>query len=96
MPTLQDLYDAPDPPVVIAINVKETKSQVRTFLSKAQLTLPVVLDERGDLAKQWGVRVYPTTVLIAPDGQARWRVLGDLDWDGLQAEAWIKDLKRWR
>jgi thiol-disulfide isomerase/thioredoxin len=96
MPTLQDLYDAPDPPVVIAINVKETKSQVRSFLSKAQLTLPVVLDERGDLAKQWGVRVYPTTVLIAPDGQARWRVLGDLDWDGLQAEAWIKDLKRWR
>jgi hypothetical protein len=46
------------------------------------------------LARQWGVRVYPTTVLIAPDGQARWRVLGDLDWDGLQAEAWIKDLQR--
>ncbi|MFM7002323.1 MAG: TlpA family protein disulfide reductase [Limnohabitans sp.] len=96
MPTLQDLHDSPQPPVVIAVNVKEPKTRVQTFLSQRHLTLPVVLDERGDLARQWGVRVYPTTVLIAPDGQARWRVLGDLDWDGLQAEAWLKDLQRLR
>ena len=96
MPTLQDLHDSPQPPVVIAVNVKEPKTRVQTFLSQRHLTLPVVLDERGDLARQWGVRVYPTTVLIAPDGQARWRVLGDLDWDGLQAEAWIKELQRLR
>ena len=96
MPTLQDLHDSPQAPVVIAVNVKEPKSRVQTFLSQRNLSLPVVLDERGDLARQWGVRVYPTTVLIAPDGQARWRVLGDLDWDGLQAEAWIKDLQRLR
>ncbi|PUE35624.1 TlpA disulfide reductase family protein [Limnohabitans sp. Jir72] len=96
MPTLQDLHDSPQPPVVIAVNVKEPKSRVQAFLNQRNLSLPVVLDERGDLARQWGVRVYPTTVLIAPDGQARWRVLGDLDWDGLQAEAWIKDLQRLR
>lgn len=96
MPTLQDLHDSPQAPVVIAVNVKEPKSRVQTFLSQRNLSLPVVLDERGDLARQWGVRAYPTTVLIAPDGQARWRVLGDLDWDGLQAEAWIKDLQRLR
>jgi thiol-disulfide isomerase/thioredoxin len=94
MPTLQDLHDSPQAPVVIAVNVKEPKSRVQTFLNQRHLSLPVVLDERGDLARQWGVRVYPTTVLIAPDGQARWRVLGDLDWDGLQAESWIKDLQR--
>ena len=96
MPTLQDLHDSPQAPVVIAINVKEPKSRVQAFLNQRNLSLPVVLDERGEFARQWGVRVYPTTVLIAPDGQARWRVLGDLDWDGLQAEAWIKDLQRLR
>lgn len=96
MPTLQDLHDSPQATVVIAVNVKEPKSRVQTFLNQRNLSLPVVLDERGDLARQWGVRVFPTTVLIAPDGQARWRVLGDLDWDGLQAEAWIKDLQRLR
>jgi peroxiredoxin len=90
------LHDSPQAPVVIAINVKEPKSRVQAFLNQRNLSLPVVLDERGDFARQWGVRVYPTTVLIAPDGQARWRVLGDLDWDGLQAEAWIKDLQRLR
>ena len=96
MSTLQDLHDSPQAPVVIAINVKEPKSRVQAFLNQRNLSLPVVLDERGEFARQWGVRVYPTTVLIAPDGQARWRVLGDLDWDGLQAEAWIKDLQRLR
>ena len=96
MPTLQDLHDSPQPPVVIAVNVKEPKGRVQTFLSQRHLTLPVVQDERGELARQWGVRVFPTTVLIAPNGQARWRVMGDLDWDGLQAEAWIKDLQRLR
>ena len=96
MPSLQDLHDAPNPPVVIAINVKEPKGRVTAFLNKASLNLPVVLDEQGELARQWGVRIYPTTVLIGPDGQARWRVVGDLDWAGPQAEAWLHDLKRLR
>jgi protein-disulfide isomerase-like protein with CxxC motif len=40
------------------------------------------------LAKQWGVEVFPTTVLIAPNGQARWRVLGEVDWAGPEAAKW--------
>jgi thiol-disulfide isomerase/thioredoxin len=96
MPSLQALHDAPHAPVVIAINVKEPKGRVTAFLNHANLNLPVVLDEQGELARQWGVRIYPTTVLIGPDGQARWRVVGELDWAGPQAQAWLQDLQRLR
>ncbi len=104
MPSLQALHKAQgqiqslgpsdaSPAVVIGINVKETPSTVRRFMAAQQLDLPVVLDPQGDLTRQWGVRIYPTTVLIGPDGRARWRVVGDLDWNGPMALAWLKDLQ---
>jgi thiol-disulfide isomerase/thioredoxin len=80
-------------PVVIGINVKETASTVRRFMSAQHLDLPVVLDAQGELTRQWGVRIYPTTVLIGPDGKARWRVVGDVDWNGLTSRAWLHDLR---
>jgi thiol-disulfide isomerase/thioredoxin len=96
LPSLQALHDSPDPPVVLGINVKEPRGRVNAFLHTTQLSLPVVLDEQGDLARQWGVRIYPTTVLLGPDGQARWRVVGDLDWNGPLAHEWLLALKKAR
>ena len=93
LPSLQALHDAVDPPVVIGINVKEPEGRVRTFLNHAQLNLPVVLDGRGELARQWGVRIYPTTVVLGPDSRARWRVVGDLDWNGPLARGWLASVK---
>ena len=94
LPSLQALHEAGDGVVVIGINVKEPLARVSAFVNHAQLSLPVVLDERGELARQWGVRIYPSTVLIAPDGRARWRVVGDLDWNGPQARDWLSALRR--
>ncbi len=100
MPSLQALQKDPSqgpsdasPAVVIGINVKEMPSTVRRFLAAQHLDLPVVLDPQGDLTRQWGVRIYPTTVLIGADGRARWRVVGDLDWNGPIARAWVKELQ---
>jgi hypothetical protein len=58
------------------------------------MTFPVISDPKGDLAKRWGVSVYPTTVLIAPNGQARWRVMGDVDWSGAEAQTWLADVRQ--
>jgi thiol-disulfide isomerase/thioredoxin len=100
MPSLQALHKDPNQgpsdassAVVIGINVKETPSTVRRFLAVQHLDLPVVLDPQGDLTRQWGVHIYPTTVLIGPDGRARWRVVGDLDWNGPIARAWLKGMQ---
>jgi thiol-disulfide isomerase/thioredoxin len=94
LPSLQALSDASaGNPVVITVDVKESASKVTSFIVGNRIRLPVVLDKSGELARQWGVRVFPTTVLIGADGQARWRIDGALDWNGPEARAWIKSLK---
>jgi thiol-disulfide isomerase/thioredoxin len=95
MPSLQALHNNSErAPKVLAVNVKETASTVRRFMAAQRIDMPVVLDPQGDLTRQWGVRVYPTTVLIGPDGRARWRVVGEVDWQGAEARGWLRELQR--
>ena len=77
---------------VLTVNVKDPLSRIQSFVARNALTLPVVSDRQGDLAKQWGVKVYPTTVLISPQGQPVWRVEGAVDWSGQESGGRIRRL----
>jgi thioredoxin-related protein len=50
------------------------------------------LDSKGDIAKSFGVKIYPTTVLIDSKGVARWKIEGDVDWTTPLVNDWIKSL----
>ena len=94
LPTLQTLHDISDSQtVVLTINVREPAARASRYMQSTGMTFPVISDAKGDLAKRWGVTVYPTTILIAPNGQARWRVVGDVDWSGPQANAWLAEVR---
>ena len=93
LPSLQTLHEiGGGQPVVIGINVRETASHVRRYLASTGMNFAVVLDPQAELAKRFGVTAFPTTLLIAPDGQIRWRVLGEVDWAGPEAAGWIASL----
>ena len=95
LPTLQTLHDISDAQtVVLTINVREPAARAARYMQSTGMTFPVISDAKGDLAKRWGVTVYPTTILIAPNGQARWRVVGDVDWSGAQANAWLAEVRQ--
>jgi thiol-disulfide isomerase/thioredoxin len=95
LPTLQTLHDISDShTVVLTINVREPAARAARYMQSTGMTFPVISDAKGELAKRWGVTVYPTTILIAPNGQARWRILGDVDWSGAQANAWLADVRQ--
>jgi thiol-disulfide isomerase/thioredoxin len=95
LPTLQTLHDISDSQtVVLTINVREPAARASRYMQSTGMTFPVISDAKGELAKRWGVTVYPTTILIAPNGQARWRVVGDVDWTGPQANAWLTELRQ--
>jgi thiol-disulfide isomerase/thioredoxin len=95
LPTLQTLHDISDTQtVVLTINVREPAARAARYMQSTGMTFPVISDAKGELAKRWGVTVYPTTILIAPNGQARWRVVGDVDWSGPQANAWLTELRQ--
>jgi len=95
LPTLQTLHDISDAQtVVLTINVREPAARAARYMQSTGMTFPVISDPKGELAKRWGVTVYPTTLLIAPNGQARWRIVGDVDWSGAQANAWLIDVRQ--
>ena len=95
LPTLQTLHDISDAQtVVLTINVREPAARAARYMQSTGMTFPVISDPKGELAKRWGVTVYPTTLLIAPNGQTRWRIVGDVDWSGAQANAWLADVRQ--
>ncbi|MCJ0763892.1 TlpA family protein disulfide reductase [Variovorax terrae] len=96
MPTLQqlaELYGA-DRLVVLAINFKESAAKAAQFARSTGLGLPVLLDPAGAAARQWGVRIFPTTVLIDAAGRPRQRVQGEVDWTSQEAARWVEPLMR--
>ncbi len=93
LPSLQTLHEiGGGDPVVIGINVRETASHVRRYLASTGMNFPIVLDPQAELARRFGVTAYPTTLLIAPNGQIRWRVVGEVDWAGPEAGRWVASL----
>ena len=94
MPTLQQLAEVygPDKLAVLAVNFKETAARAGQFVRSTGLQLPVLLDARGETARDWGVRVFPSTLLVDADGQPRQRVRGEVDWTGRGAERLVSAL----
>ncbi|WP_188709107.1 TlpA disulfide reductase family protein [Polaromonas eurypsychrophila] len=94
MPTLQQIADlyGPDKLLVLALNYKEHPRRAIQFAATTGLSLPVLLDSQGQTAGAWGVKVFPTTVLIDRQGRPRQRVQGEVDWTGAPAAQLIAAL----
>jgi thiol-disulfide isomerase/thioredoxin len=95
LPTLQIFSDLQDPSqtVVITINVKEHPSRAIRFMQSQQMTLPVVPDPQGELAQKFGIKVFPTTLLIDKTGQIKWRIVGEVDWTSAEPQFWVNSLR---
>ena len=77
---------------VLAVNYKESPAAVAQFAATTGLDLPTLRDPDGALARAWGIRVFPSTVLIGADGRVRSVVRGALDWNGAAAQSLIAPL----
>ena len=95
LPTLQTLSDFVDPQqvVVLALNVKEPASRVQRYAQSTGLDMPVLLDPKGEVAQLFGVKVFPTTILLDRQGRARWRIVGEVDWHSAPAQQWVQELQ---
>jgi thiol-disulfide isomerase/thioredoxin len=92
MPALARLGQSDDQLAVLAVNFKENPSRAERFMREVAPNVPVLLDTDGDVAKTWGVKIFPTTVLIGRDGLPHWRVRGEFDWDSTEAKKLLQGL----
>ena len=96
MPSLAQLAQQhpPERLVVLAANYQESESKVRRYLDSLPLSLPVLLDRDGLAARSWTRRIFPTTVIIGPDGRARYTLTGEFDWASPDAAKLLEPLLR--
>ncbi|HEV8606619.1 MAG TPA: TlpA disulfide reductase family protein [Tepidisphaeraceae bacterium] len=61
---------------VYALNQREAKEKVADFITNKTLTIPVLLDKDGNVAKQYLVTGIPQTVVIGKDGVVKKVIVG--------------------
>ncbi|TAJ18207.1 MAG: TlpA family protein disulfide reductase [Dehalococcoidia bacterium] len=79
MPALQELqasHEATGDLVVIAVDVQEPPSVTGEFAQQRGLTMPILSDRSGSVAKHYGLPGLPGTFFIDRDGVVRSKVLG--------------------
>ena len=82
MPSLQRLRDLlhTDGFEVLAVNYQEGPARIKPFIEKMNLSLPVVRDTDGSVARAWGARVFPANYLVDRAGNIRHWMSGAADW----------------
>ena len=70
LPLYETLFreTGPDQFQIIAINVDEDEADAVRFLEKHPISYPVLLDPSGQTAKDWGIKVMPSSFLLDPSG----------------------------
>jgi len=73
LPLLQQVYDtwSKDKLAVLTVNIKESEKDIQLFVSGKGLTLPVLLDNQGEVASIYDVVTKPTSFLIDSQGIIR-------------------------
>lgn len=61
---------------ICAINLRESKKEAADFVAANNLTLPVLLDADGSVAKLYRVEGIPQTVIIGKDGLVKKVIVG--------------------
>jgi peroxiredoxin len=70
----------------------EREKRVKSVVKKNKITLPVLLDVKEKIARNYGVRMIPTTFLINREGWMEGMIVGQRDWCGPTALSAIKEL----
>jgi len=68
------------PFVVLAVNLAEPPSRIRSYLQKMPVGFTVLLDRDMAVAKAWKARILPATYIVGPTGKVRYSYVGELDW----------------
>jgi len=63
--------------VILAVNVRQDKKTAAAFLKDMNISYNVLLDEEGNVARDYGVAGLPTTFIFDRNGKLYTRILGE-------------------
>lgn len=62
---------------ILAVNVRQTQPTAKAFMDKLNVSYPGLLDEDGEVARQYGVLGLPTTFVVDRKGILQTRIIGE-------------------
>ena len=77
---------------ILAVNVKDKRSDALAFVKKLKLSYPIMMDPEGEIGLLYGAFGMPTTYLIDENGLVVARLWGPADWYSPGARNLIKAL----
>ncbi|MCG7981464.1 MAG: TlpA family protein disulfide reductase [Candidatus Thiodiazotropha lotti] len=77
---------------VLAVNVNENRNRVARIASKLGFNFPVLLDATKSVAKDWRIKVYPSSFLIDKQGFLRFKAIGPVEWDSEESITQVHQL----
>ncbi len=88
MPALHEVYllERERGFTVLAVDFQEGQEQVQGFVDEFELTFPVLLDESGNINREYRISSYPTSVLIDGNGIIVWSHRGAITAQSLLEE----------
>lgn len=97
MPSVQRAHEelGKDGIKVITVSIDGTgETAVKPIFAKGGYTLPALLDPSMEVARGFGVRGVPSTVVVDAKGMIRARTLGHIDYSGPELRNFARDLAR--
>ncbi len=94
MPSMEKLWQRfrEDDFVILAVDLRESKGEVVSFMKEYGLTFPVLLDSKGEVGSMFGVRAIPTTYLLDFEGRIVGGAIGARNWESEDAFELIESL----
>jgi len=94
MPSMEKLWQdfREEDFVILAIDLQEEGKLVSSFMKERNLSFPVPLDAKGNVARSYGVRGIPTTFFLNPKGEIIGKAVGARDWANEESFRLIRQL----
>ena len=77
--------------VFLAVNVGETIDQIFPFTASYPVSFPLLMDQKGEVVKQYPVIGLPTTYIISVNGRVTHRAVGTREWDSPEMIQWLRN-----
>ncbi len=78
--------------LILAVNIQEESKLVSSFMKEMNLSFPVLLDEKGSVARSYGIRGIPTTFFLNSEGETIGTAVGERDWASEESFRLIREL----
>jgi thiol-disulfide isomerase/thioredoxin len=91
MPDIEKIFKEERKVKIIAVNIKETPMEVRSFLNSNGFTFPIGYDPKGEISSLYMATGIPTSYAIDRNGIIRHQIQGPLTY--AQLNQWFTNLE---